>query len=241
MRRFVEEDLTGAEFRECELDGARFVGVVMQNVEIDGLVTHLVVNEVDVTGYVEAELDRRYPVRLLIRSDEPADLRAAWRELHGEWATTIASMRQTPGIERESVNDEWSAVQTLRHLVFVYDSWFRRCCLGSTDLFTPMGIGPSVEPYRQANGLDVCLEPSLDEVETVRQAQAAELESWLESVTREDLVAAAPVPGDDVWPTYARGRTVGQCLGTVLNEHWEHHRFTTRDLNLITGRTSSAV
>ena len=23
MRRFVEEDLTGAEFRECELDGAR--------------------------------------------------------------------------------------------------------------------------------------------------------------------------------------------------------------------------
>ena len=39
MRRFVEEDLTGAEFRECELDGARFVGVVMQNVEIDGFVT----------------------------------------------------------------------------------------------------------------------------------------------------------------------------------------------------------
>ena len=52
MRRFVEEDLTGAEFRECELDGARFLGVVMQNVEIDGLVTHLVVNAIEVTGYV---------------------------------------------------------------------------------------------------------------------------------------------------------------------------------------------
>jgi hypothetical protein len=241
MRRFVEEDLTGAEFRECELDGARFVGVVMQNVEIDGLVTHLVVNGVDVTGYVETELDRRHPVRLLIRSDEPTDLRAAWRQLTADWAATIARMRQTPGVEHEGVNDEWSAVQTLRHLVFVHDSWFRRCCLGSTELFTPLGIGPSVEPYRQAHGLDLSLEPSLDEVASVRQAQAAELESWLESVTPEQLAAPAPVPDDDVWPPYARGRTVGRCLGTVLNEQWEHHRFTTRDLDIITGRSTSAV
>ena len=241
MRRFVEEDLTGAEFRECELDGARFVGVVMQNVEIDGLVSHLVVNGVDVAGYVEAELDRRHPVRLLIRSDEPDDLRAAWRQLDADWATTIARMRRTPGVENDSVNDEWSAVQTLRHLVFVHDSWFRRCCVGSTDLFTPFGIGPSIEPYRQAHGLDLSLEPSLDDVVTVRRAQAAELESWLESVTPEQLTAPAPVPDDDVWPPYARGRTVRQCLRTVLNEHWEHHRFTTRDLDLLTDRHTSAV
>ena len=120
--------------------------------------------------------------------------------------------------------------------VFVHDSWFRRCCLGSSDLFTPMGIGPSVEPYRQAHGLDLSLEPTLDEVVTVRQAQSAALESWLASVTPEQLAAAAPVPDDDVWPPYARGRTVRQCLRTVLNEEWEHHRFTTRDLNLITDR-----
>jgi len=150
-------------------------------------------------------------------------------------------MRQTPGAEHESVNDEWSAVQTMRHLIFVHDSWFRRCCLGSTDLFTPMGIGPSVEPYGQAHGLDLSLEPSLDEVVTVRQVQAAELESWLESVTPEQLAATAPVPDEDGWPPYARGRTVRQCLGTVLNEQWEHHRFTSRDLNLIFGRITSAV
>lgn len=233
MKRFVEEDLTGAEFRECELDGARFVGVVMQDVQIDGLVTHLVVNGVDVAGYVETELDRRHPVRLLIRSEEPADLREAWRQLDAEWTATIARMRQTPGVERESVHDEWSAVQTLRHLIFVHDSWFRRCCLGSTDLFTPMGLGPSVEPYREAHGLDLSLEPTLDDVVTVRQAQAGDLESWLASVTPQQLAAAAPVPDDDVWPPYARGRTVRQCLRTVLNEVWEHHRFTTRDLNLI--------
>lgn len=241
MRRFLEEDLTGAEFRECELDGARFVGVVMRDVEIDGLVTHLVVNGVEVMGYVNTELDRRYPVRLLIRSDEPGDLRDAWRILNADWATTIERLRQTPGAEHESVNGEWSAVQTLRHLVFVHDSWFRRCCLGSTEPFTPLGLGPSVEPYRQAHGLDPSLEPSLDEVATVRRAQAAELEAWLDSVTPEQLALPAPVPEDDVWPPYARGRTVRQCLDTVLNEHGEHHRFTSRDLDLIVGGITSAV
>ena len=238
MRRFMEEDLTGAEFRECEFDGARFVGVVMQNAEIDGLISQLLVNGVEVTGYVNTELDRRHPVRLLIRSDEPDDLRNAGRKLNTDWARTIARIRQSPGVEHESVHDEWSAVQTLRHLVFVHDSWFRRCCLGSTDLFTPMGIGPSVEPYREAHGLDLSVEPSFDDVATVRQAQAAERESWLDAITEEQLAAPAPVPDDDVWPPYARGRTVLQCLRTVLNEECEHHRFATRDLELISSRTS---
>jgi uncharacterized protein YjbI with pentapeptide repeats len=43
VRRFNDEDLIGAEFRECDLSRARLVGVVMQDVEIDGLVTNLVV------------------------------------------------------------------------------------------------------------------------------------------------------------------------------------------------------
>jgi len=233
MERFVDQDLTEAEFRECVLDRARLIGVVMQNAEIDGLVTDLVVNGVEVTAYVEAELDRRHPVRLLIRSDDPADLRRAWAELRGGWAATVERMRATPGTEHRSVNKEWSAVQTLRHLVFVHDSWFRRCCLGSTDLFTPMGIGPTVEPYREAHGLDLSLDPTLDEVVAVRDAQAAELEAWLDLVTPQQLQERTPVPDDDVWPPYARGRSVRQCLGTVLNETFEHHGFCVRDLDLI--------
>jgi hypothetical protein len=56
----------------------------------------------------------------------------------------------------------------MRHLVFVHDSWFRRCCLGSMELFTPMGIGTTVEPYRGAHGLDLSLDPALDEIVSVR-------------------------------------------------------------------------
>ena len=89
MTRYVDEDLHGAEFRECDLTGARLIGVVMQDAVIDGLITNLVVNGVDVTEYVEAELDRRHPVRVLIRSEDPAELREASRQLHVGWAATI--------------------------------------------------------------------------------------------------------------------------------------------------------
>jgi hypothetical protein len=67
VAHFADEDLTDVEFRECDLTGARLIGVVMQDAVIDGLVTNLVVNGVEVTAYVEVELDRRHPVRLLIR------------------------------------------------------------------------------------------------------------------------------------------------------------------------------
>jgi len=233
MTRFVDEDLHDAQFRECDLTGARMIGVVMHDAVIDGLVTNLVVNGVEVSGYVEAELDRRHPVRILIRSDQPTDLHAAARQLHAAWAATTDRIRRRPGVERVSVNDEWTAGQTMRHLVFVHDSWFRRCCLGSTDTFTPMGIGPAVEPYREAHGLDLSLDPAFDEIVIRREDQAAELEHWLGAVTPERLAARAPVPDDDAWPPYARGRSVRECLRTVLNEIFEHHRFCVRDLDLI--------
>jgi hypothetical protein len=233
MERFVDQDLTGAEFRECLMSNTRFVGVVLQDADIDGLVTNLVVNGVEVTSYVEGELDRRHPVRPLIRSDEPAELREGHRQLVADWASTVERLRATPGIEHRSANGEWSAVQTLRHLVFVHDSWFRRCCLGSTDLFTSMGLAVDFVPDQEEQGLDRSAAPTLAEVVAVRDAQAAELEAWLDAVTAEALQEQAPVPDGRGWPPYAAGRTVGQCLGTVLNEIWAHHSFCVRDLEIL--------
>jgi hypothetical protein len=230
VRRFDDEDLTGAEFRECDLSRARLVGVVMQDAEIDGLVTNLVVNGVEVMPYVEAELDRRHPVRLLIRSDDPVDLAEAWRQLRDDWARTVERVRSMPeGSEHRGVDGEWSMVETLRHLVFVHDSWFRRCVLGRTGPFTAMGLGPPFLPEDQ--GLDRSARPSLDEVLRVRDRQALEIQAWLAEVTPEQLAQTAPVPDGEGWPPYARGRQVRQCFGTVLNEEWAHHGFCVRDLD----------
>ena len=239
MRRFHDEDLTGAEFRECDLSRARMVGVVIQDAEIDGLVTNLVVNGVEVMSYVEAELDRRHPVRLLIRSDQPDDLREAWRQLRDDWAKTTKRVRSMPeGSEHHGVDGEWSMVETLRHLVFVHDSWFRRCVLGLTEPFTATGLGPP-EVMAREHDLDPAADPSLGEVLAVRDRQASEMETWLAGVTPDQLARTAPVPDDDRWPPYAKGRTVRQCLGTVLNEEWAHHGFCQRDLNKLSPQGST--
>jgi hypothetical protein len=241
VRRFDDEDLTDAEFRECDLSRARLIGVVMQDVEIDGLVTNLVVNGVEVMSYVEAELDRRHPVRLLIRSDEPADLREGWRQLRQAWATTTERARSMPeGSEHHGVDGEWSMVETMRHLVFVHDSWFRRCVLGLTEPFTAMGLASAFVPNQEELGLDTSARPGLDEVLTVRDRQASEIEAWLAEVTPEQLAKTAPVPDDDRWPPYAEGQRVQQCLGTVLNEEWEHHNFCVRDLDKLSHRGVSS-
>jgi len=234
MARFENEDLTDAEFREVDLTRARFVGVVMQDAVIDGLVSNLVVNGVEVGSYVEAELDRRHPVRLLIRSDDPADLRAAHRELGDTWSATAGRLRDMPaGSERRQVGGEWSALQTLRHLVFVHDSWFRRCCLGSAASFTPFGLAIDGVPDDDALGLDPTADPDLDEVLAVRAQQADELERWLADVAADELSSTAPVPDGPGWPPYARGKTVVECLRVVLKEEWAHHGFCVRDLETL--------
>jgi len=89
---------------------------VMRDAVIDGLVSNLVVNGVEVMSYVEAELDRRHPVRLLIRSADPAGLRHGFRQLRADWAATLERLQGMPkGCEHQRVGGEWSAVETLRH------------------------------------------------------------------------------------------------------------------------------
>jgi hypothetical protein len=137
------------------------------------------------------------------------------------------------GTEHRRVGGEWSAVQTLRHLVFVHDSWFRRCCLGSTQPFTAMGLATPFVPDQEEQGLDQAADPSLDDVLTVRHEQAVELQRWLATVTAAELSAVAPVPAGSGWPPYAAGKSVLRCLQVVLNEGHEHHTFCVRDLDLL--------
>lgn len=235
MTRFDDEDLTDSEFRECDLTGARMIGVVMKDAVIDGLVENLVVNGVEVSAYVETELDRRHPVRLAIRSDDPRQLLEGSRQLETGWAATIERLMALPsGSEHERVGGEWSALETLRHLVYVHDCWLARCCRGSVEPPTSFGLASdyvmALEP-----ALNPSASPRLDEVLTVRQRQKTELHTWLTEVTAEELSAPAPVPEAAGWPPYARGKSVLQCLQVVLGEEWAHHGFCERDIALLGG------
>jgi hypothetical protein len=119
------------------------------------------------------------------------------------------------GSEEQRVGGEWSAVETLRHLVFMHDSWFRRCCLGSTEPFTAIGLAAEFVRDQEEQGLDRAAAPSLAEVLAVRDVQRAELERWLSGVTPDELSATAPAPTGSGWPPYARGKSVLECVAST--------------------------
>src|SRR3954447_3692283 len=118
--RFVNRDMSGAEFRDVLLVGVRMRGILLKDVDIDAAVDGLRINGVEVGPLIEAELDRRHPERVLLRSTTVEGARQAWASVESMWATTVRRAAALPDADRHrSVDDEWSFVQTLRHLVFV--------------------------------------------------------------------------------------------------------------------------
>ena len=156
---FWGADLSGARFRDVDLTGVTISHAWLVDVDIDALVETVVINGVDVTDYVN-DRDPWYPLRAMLRPADPAGMRAAWAALEAEWATTIARARALPeSAVHESVDGEWSFVQTLRHLVFAMDKWFTAPILGAP--FHPSGLPNSGSVDFPWPGLDSELTPSL--------------------------------------------------------------------------------
>ena len=229
--RFIDTDLTGAQFREATLNDARFVGVVAHDMEVDGLISNLRVNGVEVMQFVEAELDRRHPERLLLRSTNVAGLRKAWEALADRWSATTDRIAALPVAEQNRrVDGEWSAVETLRHLVFVTDAWFRRSVLGIEKPYHSIGLAPGFVRGQQEMGLDPEARPTLEEVRTIRATQAAEVVAYLSEVQDDELERPGVRTGEPGWPLDPSDETILGCLQILLDEEWAHHQFCTRDL-----------
>jgi hypothetical protein len=161
-------------------------------------------------------------------------MREAWALIEDLWRATTDRARHLP-VEALSarVNGEWSFVETLRHLVFATDAWFRRPVLGLAD---PYWIGdlPHTEFGGDPSGLGIDANSSrpLAEVLVVRDERWAEVRSYLAGVSENELsrtCAQNPVSG---YPSDTQV-TVRGCLGVVLNEEWWHHQFATRDLTVL--------
>ena len=64
---------------DCDLRQVKIADLWLVDVSLSGLVGNLVVNDVDVTAFVEGELDRRLPERIQLRAMRTADdYRAMW-------------------------------------------------------------------------------------------------------------------------------------------------------------------
>ncbi|WP_454043724.1 DinB family protein [Cellulosimicrobium sp. Marseille-Q8652] len=242
------DDLRGASFVGADLRGARFVesdlsGVVMRGVEVRSMDVDAPwladagasfrVNGVDVTAFVETELDRRFPGRSLRRATEPDALKEAWAALERTWAATLDRAGSMPaGTVDVQVDGEWSFAQTLRHLVLATDVWLRRAVLGVEQPFHPLGLAG---PGAGDDGLDLSVlttrTPTYAEVLEARAGRVAMVRDVLAAVTADDLATARTNP----WSP-DRPETTLSCLHVVLEEEWEHHRFAVRDLETIAAR-----
>jgi hypothetical protein len=228
---FTVADLRGARFVDSDLRGVRIIDSTVADVEISGWVERLVVNGVDVTGYVESELDRRHPERVQLREVRDAGgFRAMWDTVERLWST----MDVTDPDER--VDGEWSLTETLRHLVFITDSWAARTILGQDEPFHPYGLPQTA--YRPADaaalGLDLGARPSYAEVAAVRAGRMATVRAIVDGLTDAGLdrpVGNSPAPGYPDEP-----RVVADCLAVVMAEECDHHRFAVRDQAVLSAR-----
>ena len=225
-------DLSGAQLRGVMFNESRLRGVELVDVEISGELRNVIVNGVDIAPLVEAELDRRSPDRVKMRAEDPDGFRTAWAILERLWADTVERAEALPEAAlHRNVDDEWSFIQTLRHLNFAGAAWVGRMVLGNARPWHPLDL-----PWDEAPGWDGIpwdreARPSLAEVLTVRRERQAMVRHVLESVTGEQL-AAEVTRAEPGWPQ-AENFPVKECLRIVLNEEWEHRGYAERDLTVL--------
>lgn len=228
---FVRASFRGARLRQCDISVVTIRGAELNGLDIDShnlAFGTLIVNGVDVVPFVEAELDRLFPGRAQSRSRTADGLRGSWAAVQQAWATTIEAT--PPELMAAHVPDEWSPVQTLRHLVLATDAWLHGAILREEQPFHEIGLlftgaaefGVDTSPFRTDT-------PTLEEVLEVRAERQHSVTAYLEAVSPAQLEEERADPwGDTSWHP-----TVGSCLRTILEEEWAHLRYVRRDLALL--------
>jgi hypothetical protein len=235
-----EHDFTGRELRRLYLHGAdmrggaiydaRLRGVDLWNIDIRGDLQNVRVNGVDIVPLVEAELNRRDPDRAKMRPADADGFREAWRILETRWAATVERASSLPEQRlHEPVDDEWSFIQTLRHLCFATDAWVARMVLGHTSPWHPLDLPWDEAPGWEGIPWDRDARPPLGEVLAVRSDRQGLVRGVLADLTDEQLKSTV-TRSEPGWPQ-VQDLSIERCLRIVLKEEWQHCDFAERDLS----------
>ena len=228
--RFFEADFGGAWFHGVNFSNVKISNAWLFNVDISGLVGNLSVNGVDVSAYVEAELNKRHPERLLLAPFDPDGMRAAWNVIEDFSAATLARARALPPEKlNESVAEEWSFVETLRHLVFATDRWITGPVLRDPNPFHPLGMPNPPHDDATRQHFDIDARPTLDEVVAVRRGRMDRVADLVKAVNADDLNRQVPSPNGGT-------TSVMSCLHIVVREEWWHDQYANRDLAILERR-----
>jgi hypothetical protein len=253
MADFIGEDLSKSKFEDVDLSESRFhdvalrnarlqlvdmTGVVIRgadlvNVDISGWLQSVRVNGVDIGPLVDDELDRRYPDRAKMRPADAAGYREAWSILERLWSQTVDRARRLPPeLLHERVDDEWSFIETQRHLVFATDAWVRRALLGEPSPWDPLDLPHDEMAEEPSVPRDRGARPSLDEVLALRADRTATVRQVIADLTDERLEATTEPVTEPGYPEPI-GFPVRRCLNAILSEEWEHRLYAERDLDVL--------
>jgi hypothetical protein len=244
--RFESVDLRGSTFtdtylndikiRDAILSGMRIKEAVLDDVEINGEVRNVRINGVDVVPLIEAELNRRYPQRSKMRPTTAAGFAEAWEILGLLWAGTIERARGLPPeMLHDSVDGEWSFIETLRHLSFASAAWVGRGLLGELSPWHPLDLPWDGMPDKPGIPRDREVRPDLDTVLALREERRALVAGVIDRLTDERLASVITPPPGDSWPP-AEELPFSEPLLVVLNEEWQHRLYAERDLDVLFDR-----
>jgi hypothetical protein len=165
---------------------------------------------------------------------EDADsFRAAWTDAQRRWTPTIENARTLSDEQLNvCVDGEWSFIQTLRHLLFVTDSWVSRGMLGVRAPHHPLGLPPT--GMKAVRDLDLAARPSLAEVLALREERTRMVDRVMTLLTDDELdeerrVSGPGHPKPGLW-------SVRRCATAVVTEEWRHRDYAERDLTKLTER-----
>ncbi|TWP35261.1 DinB family protein [Leekyejoonella antrihumi] len=230
--------LEHTDLRAISFHHVRFVGLELVDVEMTGEIEGVTINGVDIGPLVEAELDRRMPARTKMHPTTVEAFQEAWVTLERLWSETEDRARALPPeLLHERVRDEWSFIETLRHLGFASAAWVGRMVLGDAVPWHPFDL-----PWDEAPGWDGVpwdreARPSLEEVLAVRHQRQAMVGDVITALTPDQLeeTVTQTEPG---WPQL-EDFPVAQCLSIVVNEEWHHRLYAERDLDALTASTKT--
>jgi uncharacterized damage-inducible protein DinB len=223
----------GARFEEVDLTGVRIRGAWLRDLALDGEIDGLTVNGVDIGPFVEAELDRRYPERAAIRAGNAEGFRRGWAINERSWESTVARAERLPAeLLHQRVDDEWSFIETLRHLVFCTDAWLRRALLGEPSPYSPLDLPHDEMPDIPGVPRDRDARPTLAEVLTLRADRMTSVREVMSGLTDERLRGTTE-PVREVGYPESESFPVLRCLQAVVNEESLHRQFAERDLEVL--------
>jgi DinB superfamily/Pentapeptide repeats (8 copies) len=235
--RFHDVDFTSARFRMVDLTGVSIKDGLLVDVDISGQIENLRINGVDVVPLVEAELNRRYPDRVKMRPAGADGFREAWDILERLWQETVGRARgMAPELLHERVDEEWSFIETLRHLVFATDAWVKRAILGEPSPWDPLDLPHDEMPPTPAVPRDLDARPSLDEVLALRADRMATVRQVLAGLTDAKLAGVTQPVTEPGYPE-PESFAVRRCLQAILNEEWQHRLYAERDFDVLESRS----